>query len=464
MSDILFQYYPVRLTTWFYLASLLSIALFFKFNRVWSVRNLDLLGLILLAPGLVALEYVGETESAKTAARTLGFAWIFAVSGGFLVRMLFDSVMVRRPMLEPNLTTGGLVFLGSSLLLFLLANVVNSKPHKQDVESAAAAAARLRDPAPQRAPGVQHDASAQRDADQLARFGPGYPLLFLLPQISTQRFFAKAAEALPDEAARRAIYETTARVMAILSQLAIVAGMVVIGWKHFENVRLGMAAAVLYLLLPYTAWMNSSVDHVLPGALVLWAVAAYRRPFAAGALLGLAIGTIYYPVFLLPLWCSFYWERGVRRFAAGVAAALLALVAALWFTSPDSATFLSQLRQMFGWIFPTDVTLEGFWALPSNDDVFRLPVLAAFIAMMATLAIWPSPKNLGTLMSCTAAVLLGTQFWKAHNGGLFMAWWLPVLLLVVFRPNLENRMALLMLDAEWFPRRRTVTTPAGRAA
>jgi len=469
MSDILFQYYPVRLTTWFYLASLLSIALFFKFNRVWSVRNLDLLGLILLAPGLVALEYVGETESAKIAARTLGFAWIFAVSGTFLLRMLFDSVMVRRPLLEPNLTTGGLVFLGSSLLVFLLANVINSKPHKQDVDSAAAAA-RLRDPgAPRDLPAAgeaaaRADAAAKRDADQLARFGPGYPLLFLLPQISTQKFFASTDEPHPDEAAQRAIYETTARVMAILAQLAIVIGMVVIGWKHYESPRLGIAAAVLYLLMPYTAWMNSSVDHVLPGALVLWAIAAYRRPFVAGSHLGLAIGTIYYPVFLLPLWCSFYWERGVRRFSTGVLAALLALVAALWLTSPDTAGFLAQLRQMFGWIYPTNVTLEGFWALPSNDDVFRLPVLAAFLAMMGTLAIWPSPKNLGTLMSCTAAVLLGTQFWKAHNGGLFMAWWLPVLLLVVFRPNLENRVALLMLDAEWFPRRRSTTPPAGRAA
>jgi hypothetical protein len=51
-------------------------------------------------------------------------------------------------------------------------------------------------------------------------------------------------------------------------------------------------------------------------------------------------------------------------------------------------------------------------------------------------------------------VLLGSQFWKAHNGGLFMAWFLPLLLLAVFRPNLENRVAMLVLDAEWFPRRR----------
>ena len=443
MNEILFQYYPVRLTTWFYLASLLSIALFFKFNRVWSVRNLDLLGLVLLAPGLVALEYVGETESAKIAARTLGFWWIFAVSGIFLLRMLFDSMMVRRPMLEPNLTTGGLVFLGCSLLVFLLANVVNSKPHKADIASAAAAE-RL------------GKRAAEVDADQLVRHGPGYPLLFLLPQISTRQFLAPGPAAEPDaaDASRRQVHETTARVMAIIAQLAIVAGMVVIGWKHFENARLGIAAAVLFLLMPYTAWMNGSVDHLLPGALVVWAVACYRNPFVAGSLIGLAIGTIYYPVFLLPLWCSFYWERGVRRFALGVTAALAALVVGLWFTSPDATVFLGQLRQMFGWIFPNDVSLEGFWALPSSDGVFRLPVLAAFIALMATLAIWPAPKNLGTLMSCTAAVLLGTQFWKAHNGGLFMAWWLPMLLLVVFRPNLENRVALLVLDADWFPRRR----------
>ena len=443
MSDILFQYYPVRLTTWFYLASLLSIALFFKFNRVWSVRNLDLIGLVLLAPGLVALEYVGETESAKIAARTLGFSWTFAVSGAFLLRMLFDSMMVRRPMLEPNLTTGGLVFLGCSLLVFLMANVINSKPHKYDVASAAAAE-RL---------GTQ---AAEVDADQLARYGPGYPLLFLLPQISTRQFLAPEQAAEPEEidASRRQVHETTARVMAILAQLAIVGGMVFIGWRHFDNTKLGIAAAVLSLLMHYTAWMNGSVDHVLPGALVIWAVATYRKPFLAGSLIGLAIGTIYYPVFLLPLWCSFYWERGVRRFALGVVASLLALVVALWFTSPDTAVFLGQLRQMFGWIFPNDVTLEGFWALPSSDGVFRLPVLAAFIAMMATLAIWPAPKNLGTLMSCTTAVLLGTQFWKAHNGGLFMAWWLPMLLLVVFRPNLENRVALLVLHPEWFPRRR----------
>jgi hypothetical protein len=443
MSDILFQYYRVNPTTWFYLSSLLSIALFFKFNRVWSVRNLDLVGLVLLAPGLLAVEYGGY--KASTAVQQMGFLWIFTVSAALIIRMLFDSLMVRRPLLEPNLSVGGLVFLGISLLVFLLANVITTRPQRDDLAGASAAT-------------KLETRATEVDADQLARLGPGYPLLFLLPQISTQRLFSSDASVepgtKPPDENRRALHETTARVMAIISQLAIVAGMVAIGWLHFENVRLGIAAAVLYLLLPYTAIMTGRVDHALPGALIVWAIAAYRRPLISGGLIGLAIGTIYYPVFLLPLWCSFYWERGIRRFSLGIGSALLLLVLALFFTSPSAAVFAGQLRQMFGWIFPNEVSLEGFWALPSNDPVFRLPVLAAFVAMMATLAIWPVPKNLGTLLSCSAAVLLGSQFWKAHNGGLFMAWYLPALLLAVFRPNLENRVALLVLDAEWFRRRR----------
>lgn len=443
MSEILFHYYRVNPTTWFYLSSLLAMTVFFKFNRVWSIRNVDLAGLILFAPGLLAVEYGGF--KANVEAQHLGFVWLFVITGLFIIRMLCDSMMVRRPLLEPNLTSGGLVFLGLSLLVFLLANVLTSRPDRDDL-AAATTAARM------------ETGDAEVDANQLARLGPGYPLLFLLPHISTQRIFSADAGSQTGITATdpppRVVHETTARVMAILSQLLIVSGMVFIGWRHFENISFGIAAAVLYLLLPYTAIMTGRVDHALPGALIIWAIAAYRRPAIAGGLIGLAIGVIYYPVFLLPLWCSFYWERGVRRFATGVAATLTALVIGLWFTSPALEIFLGQLQQMFGWIFPSEVSLEGFWSFPAYDPVFRLPVIAAFLVMMATLAMWPSPKHLGTLMSCTAAVLLGSQFWKAHNGGLFLAWFLPVLLLVVFRPNLENRVALRVLDEDWFINRR----------
>src|ERR1700722_4479761 len=43
-------------TTWFYFSFLLAIALFFKFSRILSVRNLDVLMMFLLAPGLLVVE------------------------------------------------------------------------------------------------------------------------------------------------------------------------------------------------------------------------------------------------------------------------------------------------------------------------------------------------------------------------------------------------------------------------
>ena len=42
-------------TTWFYFSLLLAIALFFRFTRFLSVRNLDVVGLFLLTPGLLIL-------------------------------------------------------------------------------------------------------------------------------------------------------------------------------------------------------------------------------------------------------------------------------------------------------------------------------------------------------------------------------------------------------------------------
>ena len=113
------------------------------------------------------------------------------------------------------------------------------------------------------------------------------------------------------------VHVVTARVMAILSQLAIVIGLVLVGVRHFDNIKTGIAAATLYLLLPYTAMWTGSVTHALPGALVVWAIVFYRWPLLAGAMIGLAFGTIYYPLFLLPLWISFYWQRGLTRFLIG---------------------------------------------------------------------------------------------------------------------------------------------------
>ena len=154
----------------------------------------------------------------------------------------------------------------------------------------------------------------------LKTHGPGFPLIFLLPHISTQSVLGEkgqeeaivvASNDTRRQARCRSCTSSRRSVMAILSQLAIVLGLVLVGLRHFDNIKTGIAAATLYLLLPYTAMWTGSVTHALPGALLVWAIVLYRRPLLAGAMIGLAFGTIYYPIFLLPLWISFYWQRGL---------------------------------------------------------------------------------------------------------------------------------------------------------
>ena len=551
MSEILFQYQRVYPTTWAYLSSLLMIGLFFKFNRFWSVRNADLVLLILLAPGLLLVyfgkEMVAEAEGqlrkerqaaaaqpapggadqslpregqtadgeaekeaksddspgaspgqvnaagqddrplgadappdappedappAHTLAadalalsgealddleqtpaeqavaqarstRQLGFIWLFGVGLLLLVRLLADVTMARRPLLEPNLTTGGLIFSGCSLFVFLMANVIASKPTEDDLAGPREADQLLSGDGDEEE--VSDESSAAAAARREQRHGPGYRVLYLLPNVSTMP--------LEEGGNERVRYVALAKTMAILSHLAIVAGMVGIGYRHFGNIKMGIGAATMYLILPYTSLMTGRVAHALPAAMLIWAVMLYRRPLAAGGLLGVAASLIYYPLFVLPLWISFYWQRGLMRFLTGLLSALGLMIL---FPVLGGYPLKELLVEMFGVWWPVMENLEGVWK-EGWDPHYRLPIIFAFLALSGTFAIWPAQKNLGTLLSCTAALMVAVQFWHGFGGGEFMAWYLPLLLMTVFRPNLEDRVALSVLSDSWFPR------PKGRS-
>ena len=90
MSEYLFEYHPVHPTTWVYLSSLLMLGVFFKFSRFWSVRNIDLVLLILLAPGLLMVqlgkERAGEDQVAKELA-SISAEFVEVVDAGAQVRV-----------------------------------------------------------------------------------------------------------------------------------------------------------------------------------------------------------------------------------------------------------------------------------------------------------------------------------------------------------------------------------------
>lgn len=343
-----------------------------------------------------------------------GFLWLLVCAGLLVIRMLLDTAIVRRPLLDPNLSSGGMLFLGASMLLFLLANVVTSTPEENRKQG----------------PGL----------------GPHYVLLSALPQITTTPIATKETAAATADGvvnsakpARAGLRDAVARALAIGANLALVFSIIAIGYWHFGNLKTGVGAATLYLLLPYTAHMTGQVDHVVPGALMLLAILLYRQPFVAGMFLGAAAGVVYYPFSLLPLWCSFYWQRGIRRFTLGFALSVTALVLAIIILRPSNIG--QDLGYMFG-IKPIAMNgMEGIWGLGWHPFI-RIPIIVVFVLLSWSFVLWPAQKNLATLMSCSSAIMAATQFWNGFGGGLYMAWFIPIALLTIFRPNLDYCIAL----------------------
>lgn len=478
MSDLPFSYQKIDSSTWAYLSSLLLVALFFKFNRFWSIRNLDLLLIILLAPGLLMIESgryqtaqafrnaalmetsndtldldfpkalanvddknLAATGDHSAAAKKLaasgyawqlsGFIWLFSVGLLLLVRLLMDPGLTRRPVLEPNLSQGGLFFFAGSLFLILTANVILSEPTSADLAGAKNAIKLM-----------QREVAEPVDVQQLRQRGPGLQLFFVFPIMSTFDNGGEILETDADELENIERYIVAAKILAIVTQSLIVLGLILFCYRNFDNLSVGVGTAAIYLMLPYTAMHTVNVMHTLPAALVLWAAVCFRIPWLAGLLIGLATGVAYYPLFLLPLWASFYWERGWKKFLMFVVAGIvICVIGGSVLTSVDSAGFIAQLRSMFGFWYPRMDDLQGIWAL-GWSSWWRLPILVAFVALCFSFIGWPTEKNLGTLISYTAAIMVAVQFWHALDGGLHMAWYLPLLLLVIFRPNMSGRVAV----------------------
>lgn len=494
MPASLFQY-EMLATTWVFVSALMTVAIFFKFHRMWSVRNLDLIALILSGVGLID---VAMNE------QRLGFLWMVSLCVLFMVRMLFDTIMVRRPLLEPNLTPGGLVFASVALLAFLVTaasvnhgtRVDSLRAVRLDQVLTARSEATRRDgvleplPFPAR-PGLPlfHDFCRRVDrllapSPELQRAvvavprdattaPPPSPLVvpMVLPDLSSppRETHDAPSDTLTEAAAtdlsapspplpppsllsfesssdasvgdaNNSLVLMAGLLLVAASHALIAIGLVVIGGRHFGSLTTGIASAVLYLLLPYTHQMVGRIDHFLPAALIVWAVFFYRRPLIAGFLLGLAGGLVFYPVFLIPLWCAFYASRGWSRFVGGLAIAAGVVVGVVAsFPSFPPMAWGDALWSLAGFPAFAGETRDGLWLYV--NPLYRIPVMAAFGAMGAGLAIWPSHKHLGTLLCCSTLVLLGVQCWQPLEGGLTLGWFLPTMILTFFRPNLEDRTA-----------------------
>lgn len=395
--SIFLEFHLPNSATWFYLSLFLAIALFYQFSRPLALRNFDILALFLFAPGFLLVQEANRTSDNGTHERIVGYSWLLAASLFWFVRCLLDLAAGKRPLVSPNLSPAGMGWFGASLFVCLTAVAFSraTDPWEPVGRRPAALA------------GVQQGATAVVAGAQVA-------------EDETVGFWVE-------------------RSFAMLCHVAVVAGLLLIGIKRFHDVPTGVAAATLYLLIPYTAFHIGQVHHVWPAALVVWAIFYYRHPVISGALIGLAAGTAFFPLLLLPVWAQFYSGRGALRFmltsaltgALGVGTTLLVLNLAGLF--PDGVWRTMNPSDWVPWRIPTaeSIWMGAHWA-------YRLPVFIAYAGFVLTAFIWPPVRNLGHLIAMSAAVFIGIQFWFADRGGLYVLWYAPLLILLAFRPNLTD--------------------------
>ena len=390
---------------WLFLTLLMCVTLFFKFGRFWSVRNLDLLLIFALAPGMMLL--VGNGGSGSWWA----YLWLFIGSLLWMIRCLVDLGLSRRPLLEPNLNASGLACLTVGIVGLFVVEMI-SLPISEGAK---------RNPA---------DPRSNRPVEQ----PPGESIVDHVLQTAPMTLTIYPSEK------PRVILK---RALAMLAQIALVAALIAVGWRHFERPIAGLSVATCYLLLPYARFALVDSGQLIPSALIIVAVACYLRPAVAGVLIGLAAGWMPACLGLIPLWAGFYRKRGFWKFTtAGVG--MVACCALAGFTVPSLAVWsralgarsLAESGLWPGVEAPVD---QSFWS--GIDSSYRLPVQIAYLILVIITAVLPQNKNLGELIALSAALLAAGQFWYLEAGGTLVLLYLPLVILMMFRPNLALKQA-----------------------
>ena len=318
--------YTVDDATWFYLSLFLTLTVYFRFGRVFSLRNLDLLLLLAISPGILLVRH-GSTS---------GYVWLFGLSGVLLLRLVADRYFTRRPRLDQNLNSQGLSFLGAVAFLFLAATAWNLRQLPNSTVQTVEAADRLskRQEAPKNRPRPPRlRPTPRRD--------PGRP--------SWRSRLSNCRNWRSPPSTRRRKRRPVGRLCHRCGPPGVDRGT--------PGRRLG---AGLYRALAFRRPADRDRHGDALSTIALHVVrrgsgeprlprgpdlVGDRRLSAARRgrrLMGLACGTLFFPVFLLPLWFAFYDRRGAVRFGVALAGVAAVLVGSLAFTSGDVASFRNQ--------------------------------------------------------------------------------------------------------------------------
>jgi hypothetical protein len=260
--------------------------------------------------------------------------------------------------------------------------------------------------------------------------------------------------------------EYVTKLTCLVFQLLALFALFEIG-RRYANQNTGLVMAIIYGGSPYVLGLGSYdpttfglitglpfISHIAPPAMVLLALLYVERPIIAGLMLAGAVGVLFWPLFLLPVFLGWYvWQQRadtLQFLAAFVVAGTAITIMVVYFTGsigeqgPFELLVTSTLEHQEGIgqreyggskfsFWGTHPELAAFWQQPIFGDtsIFKPSfMLFAIVSALAFFLVRGRDKvQFALLIAFVAAAI---QLWKTHAGGTYVEWYLPFLLIGIF--------------------------------
>lgn len=465
---------------------LVTLLVAFDFRRLFSLRNLGLVLLLLPAAPLLDIMNWGihaEKGDAASARRLeSAFAALLPLTGVVLLWGLALAFRRPRGTWEFNLPRAGLRWLVTALLALNVVVALSRAGEDAGPYTSLGARRWLETGVlPYGDPKLR--GTNIRDADGREIRTPGHgaaatygPLLYVahipfhfLTGAEWNDPGADPMDADPAKPKYRRPPDLATRLACLAFHLVLAAAL----WSVVRSLAGGttaLGALALYLAHPCVLGLGSRpieglganayficglafISHVAPTALTLVAVACHRRPFASGLALAAAAGLLFFPAFFFPAFLGWWWWRGsgAGRFAAGFAlggALILGLV--LLFTpelvgkGPVKLFLESTLEHQEG-TGPSAYGRSHFsfwhpyegWKARAQEPLFGSgstfkPTFLAFAGLCLVSFLLSRGRSVAQFAGLVAMLAAAVQIWKTHAGGTYVEWYLPFLLVAWF--------------------------------
>jgi hypothetical protein len=225
-----------------------------------------------------------------------------------------------------------------------------------------------------------------------------------------------------------------AHAAAIFFDLFTVLGLFLLGRKLRAGPsgrRLGLALAWAWAAYPFTLLgLLKNTNDGLVAMLVVYALLAFRRPAARGAVLGLAAAAKFFPAAMLPLFASGSGERSWRRSLECVAGfAAVAAFAILMYLPPEGlgkfydATIGYQIHRF---------DLFSLWGLHPTLKWLQTATEIAAIGLALAVAFTRKRRTLAQVSALAAAVAIAVQVPAMHWFYFYIVWFFPFVIVALF--------------------------------